>query len=135
MNVYKVKLNKNHTAEPSQVTKDGYLADDDGKPYLYNQSAAKKKAELFGGKIEKFGKGYTTSTVKMIQFDQKFLNPLTVEYAKEKQCYENGKGGMFICYGNVFDELLEMSNTPAEIIDELKILSVFCVDIDYVHFL
>jgi hypothetical protein len=132
---YKVKLKKNHTAEPDQITKDGYLADDNGEPFIYNQTAAKDKAEKFGGTPEKFGKSYTTSKVKMIQFDQKFLNQITVASAREKSCYDNGNGGMFICYGNIFDELLEMNDTPAEIVDELKALSVFCVDMDYVHFL
>jgi hypothetical protein len=131
---YKLKLNNKHSAEPDQITKDGYLADDDGKPFIYNQSAAKDKAEKFGGVPEKFGKAYETSKVKMIQFDQKFLNPLTVAWAKEKSCYD-GKFDQFICYGNVFDELLGRNGLPGDVITELKVLSVFCIEADYIQFL
>ena len=132
---YKVKLNDGHTAEPNQITKDGCLADDNGQPFIYNKSAAKYKCEMFGGTPEKFGKSYTTSKVTMIQFDQKFLNPATVEYAKEKQCYDGGKSGMFICYGRVFEDILEEGGVPLELVEELQALSVFCVETDYVHFL
>jgi len=135
MQAYKVKLNKNHTAAPDQITEDGYLADDNGEPFIYNQTVVKDKAEKFGGTPEKFGKNYSVSKVKMIQFDQKQLNTITVECAKEKQCYDNNKGGMFICYGNVFDEILEEKGLPGDVIKELRILSVFCVDVDYVQFL
>jgi hypothetical protein len=131
---YKVKLNKNHTAEPDQITKDGYLADDDGQPFIYNQSAAKDKAEKFGGTSEKFGKNHTISKMKMIQFDQDHLNQSIVGMARERQAYE-GTDGKFICYGCIFSDLLELGGLPADIVDELKVLNVFCVEADYVQFL
>ena len=135
MQAFKVKLNEGHTAEPDQITKDGYLADDDGQPFIYNQAAAKYNANLFGGTPEKFGKSYTTSKVTMIQFDQNFLDQKIVELAREKQCYDGGKSGMFICYGRVFEDILEEGGIPLELVKELQALSVFCVEIDYVHFL
>lgn len=134
MQAFKVKLNEGHTAEPSQVTKDGYLADDDGQPFIYNQSAAKDKANLFGGTPEKFGKNHTVSKRKILQLDQNHLNQKIVELAREKQAFE-GKNGDFICYGVIFDDLLELGGLDSEVVHELRCLSVFCVEADYVQFL
>ena len=136
MQAYRVKLQEGHTAEANQVSKDGYLCDEHGEPYLYTAKNAKSKGEWFGGKREKFGKKYVTSRVQIIQFDEISFEPKTLQLLKLVAVYSNTGGiGHFMCYANVFDELLVAMNTPEDIQDELKALAYICQHYDYVQVL
>jgi hypothetical protein len=136
MQVYRIKLGEGHTAEANQVSKDGFLCDENGIPYLYSAERARLKAKRFGGKREKFGKKYTTSVVRVIQFDIREFSEKTLEYLQANVAYTHSAGiGNFMCYANVFDELLEQGSIPEDIQDELKQLAYICLHYDYVQVL
>lgn len=135
MQVYRIKLGEGHTAEANQVNKDGYLCDENGQPYLYGREGGRKKANRFGGKIEKFGKNYTTSQVKTIQFDEISFEPKTLRLLQDAAVYKHDSGmNQFFVYANIFEDLLGLSNTE-DIQEELQALAYMCQNYDYVHVL
>lgn len=136
MQVYRIKLGDSHTAEANQVSKDGFLCDENGEPYLYSAERARLKASRFGGKREKFGKKYVTSVVRTIQFDEISFEPKTLELLRKVAVYKHDSGmEQFFCFANVFDELLEQGSIPEDILDELKALAYMCQHYDYVQVL
>lgn len=81
MQLYRVKLNEGHTAKPDQIAGEylGNYASID--PSLYTKREAQKKAKMFGGSIEAFGKNYHTVDLKIVQipvdqFSQQLINEL-----------------------------------------------------------
>ena len=81
MQLYRVKLLEGHTANPDQIVGE-YLGNYSTiDPALYKKSEAQKKAKMFGGKIEAFGRNYHTVDLKIIQipvdqFSQQLINEL-----------------------------------------------------------
>ena len=74
MQLYRVKLNEGHTAKPDQIAGEylgGYANID---PMLYTRSEAHKKARMFGGTIEPFGRDYTVDELKVIQIPKAQLS-------------------------------------------------------------
>lgn len=135
MQVYRIKLQDGHTAEANQVSKDGYLCDENGQPYLYSRERARIKANKFGGKPEKFGKKYTTSVVKTIQFDEIVFEPKTLQLLQDAAVYKHDSGRQqFFVYASIFEDLLGLSNTE-DIQEELQALAYICQHYDYIQIL
>lgn len=139
MQMYCIYLPANHTAKPEQI-KNSTLVNDNGEICLYTRSTAINKAKLFNGKIKPYGKDFTVSEVKMVQFDSNFIHPHIVHTLKEKWAYKDSKLDMFICYGNVFDDILDevrkhKETVLEEVKTELEVLAAICTKYDYVHLL
>ena len=138
MQLYKVKLNEGHKAQPDQVT-NGYLGYA-GDLELYTRGEALKKAIAFGGKIEKHGKNYTVNEVNIIQLAKEELSPAVRNELRDREVYVDTVDDMNepIYYGDVFatilgevTETVRTANTP-EVIDELLVLDNICAKYGYV---
>jgi hypothetical protein len=72
--LYRVKLYEGHTAKPKQVSGEylGNYATTD--PALYSKGEAQKKAKMFGGKIEPFGKVYHFTELKVMQLSSEQIS-------------------------------------------------------------
>lgn len=72
--LYRVKLNEGHSALPEQVSGQ-YLGDySTTDPALYTKGEAQKKAKMFGGKIEAFGKVYHVTELKVLQLSSEQIS-------------------------------------------------------------
>jgi hypothetical protein len=139
--LFRVKLNEQHTATNEQI-KDGYLANFD-EICLYSRSEANKKAKVFGGKVEPFGKKYHTGTdCKMLllpqsELSQKLRNELN---GRESFIDTDEQLGEQIFGADIFDAILEeldgVSNITGrisnELIEELTVLSVLSSNYQYI---
>ena len=140
MQTYRVKLLEGHSANPNNIS-GGYLSlNPRTKPALYTRGQALKKANRFGGKIEKFGKNITTNPLKMLQLAESEIHPTIVSLMKEKMVYEHYVSLVcFITYGNVFAEILEdqakgvVSALEQEILDELEVLDCLSMYHEYIQ--
>ena len=139
MQLYKIKLNEGHTAEPDQVI-NGYLASFPDELGIYTRGEALKKAKMFGGKIEKHGKNYTIHECKIIQLAKQELSPAVRNELRDREVYVDTVDDMneSIYYGDVFatilgevTETVRTANTP-EVINELLVLDNICAKYQYV---
>ena len=74
MQLYRVKLNEGHTANPDQIA-GKYLGNYHSiDPALYSKGEAQKKAKMFGGSIEPFGKNYSLIDLKIAQIPKEQLS-------------------------------------------------------------
>jgi hypothetical protein len=111
MQLYRVKLNEGHTARPDQVAGEylgGYAKID---PMLYTHMEAVKKARMFGGSIEPFGRDYTIDTLKVIQI------PI-VQLSKALVNELNGRE-IFVDTDNTLEEVMYSSDVFEAILGEL----------------
>jgi len=139
MQLYKVKLNEGHTAKSDQVI-NGYLASFPNELGIYTRGEALKKAKMFGGKIEKYGKNYTISKDSIINLSKKELSPAVQRELNGRELYEDTSSTFNepIFFGDVFaailgdiTETVRTANTP-EVIDELLVLDNICASYEYV---
>lgn len=135
MQVYKVKLNKEHFIKKEYVV-DGYIGSEvePGKIQLYTRSEAIKKARVFGGKIEAHGKKYTISSAKILQLAKSELGDDIINELRGREVYQDHEtDNNPIYYGDVFEAILgedsekplskRMSFTTCEDITVLDIMS------------
>lgn len=139
MQLYKVKLNEGHTAQPDQVT-NGYLGYA-GDLELYTRGEALKKAIAFGGKIEKHGKNYTVNQTSIVDLSKQELSPAILKELEDREVYVDSDDDINepIYYADVFSAILgevtetvRTANTP-ETLDELLVLGNICANYDYVR--
>lgn len=142
MQLYKVKLNEGHTAEPNQVI-NGYLASFPDELGIYTRGEALKKAIAFNGKIEKHGKNYTVNDSKIIQLAKQELSSAVLRELEGRELYKDTSSTFNepIYFGDVFaailgeiTETIRSTNTP-EVQDELIILNNICAKYEYVMIL
>ena len=140
MQLYKVKLNENHSAESNQVI-NGYLASFPNELGIYSRGEALKKAKMFGGKIEKHGKNYTITKDSIINLSKEELSPAVMKELEDREVYVDSNDDINepIYYGDVFaailteiTETVRTANTP-EVIDELLVLDNICARYEYVR--
>lgn len=88
MQLYAVKLLPGHKATPD-LCGEGYLSLY-GEKLIYDLKWAKKKAEVFGGKIEKIGKNYKTSStqIRLFAFDEMFMDTIKLLDLKRNKILE-----------------------------------------------
>ena len=141
MQLYKVKLNEGHEAQPDQVI-NGYLASFPDELGIYTRREALKKAIAFNGKIEKHGKSYTVNECKIIQLAKQELSPAVQRELDGRQAFTaDEEFADNIYYGDVFAAILGeetekeklLQNHAASLIDELIILDNICAKYDYVR--
>lgn len=142
MQLYKVKLNEGHTAEPNQVI-NGYLASFPDELGIYTRGEALKKAIAFGGKIEKHGRNYSTMESKFLNLDGDELSPAVKRELKNREVYVDTVDDLRepIYYGDVFATILGeetekekiLQRHAASLIDELIVLDNICANYDYVR--
>ena len=133
MQLYKVKLNDPEASQPNTHS-NGYLASE-GELALYKRGEALKKAILFAGKIEKHGKNYTATEVKVLQLSRKEISTDVIRQLEDRELMRDTDGGLNECtyYGDVFDailgedkekmNLMRMSEATAEEIYTLRELT------------
>ncbi len=110
MQLYKVKLNDNHSALPDQIA-NGYLgyvlADGTSKIEVYKRKEALKKAIAFGGLIEKEGRNYTTNECKVLQLSKSELSDNLIRELKDREVFlDNFDVNEHLYYGDVFGTIL-----------------------------
>jgi hypothetical protein len=149
MQLYRVKLNEGHTAKPDQIAGEylgGYAKID---PMLYTHMEAVKKARMFGGTIEPFGKNYTIDKLQVIQIPKAHIGKALINELQGRE--------VFIDTDNLLEEVMYSSDVFEAIlgeqyesfehqtlirigkehqvlIDELLVLDEICKDSQYVMF-
>lgn len=140
MQLYKVKLNENHTANPDQVAGEflgNYSTIDIA---LYTRGEAIKKAKQFGGTIMPHGKKYTVNSLKMLRLAKQELSPAVLRELKEREVYTDPADETHepIYYGDVFAGILgehseqTLLSFNQDVIDELIVLDNICANYEYV---
>ena len=110
MQLYRVKLNEGHTARPDQIAGEylgGYATID---PMLYTHNEALKKARMFGGSIEPFGRNYTIDTLKVIQIPKDQLSKALINELQGRE--------VFIDTDNLLEEVMYSSDVFETILGE-----------------
>lgn len=144
--LYRVKLNEGHTAKPEQIA-NGYLTSYSSiDPALYTKGEAQKKANMFGGKVEPFGKVYHVTECKVLQIVHNHLSGRVLDSLNGREAFLDTDRDLneVLYYGSVFDDILcEVDNeiekqglTTCEsyqpFIDELLILNELSKEYQYI---
>lgn len=110
MQLYRVKLQEGHTARPDQICGEylGSYATID--PMLYTRSEAQKKARMFGGSIEPFGRDYTVDELKVIQIPKAQLSQTLINELQGRE--------VFLDTDNLLEEVLYSSDVFEAILGE-----------------
>ena len=144
--LYRVKLNEGHTAKADQVAK-GYLGDySTVDPALYSKGEAQKKAKMFGGKVEAFGKAYHLNELSIVQIPNEQLSQKLLDELKDRECFVDTDNDLneVLYSADVFeailgevDEYIEMQGlitwgSYQPFIDELLVLNELSREYQYV---
>jgi hypothetical protein len=147
MQLYRVKLNEGHTARPDQISGEylGSYATID--PILYTHMEAVKKARMFGGSIEPFGKKYTIDRLNVIQIPKNQLSQALINELKDREVFTDTDnmleevmyssdvfeailGEQFEYFGK--QNLIRVGVEYQVLVDELMVLDEICKDSQYV---
>ena len=140
MQLYRVKLNEGHTAHPDQVAGE-YLGNYSTiDPALYTRGEAQKKAKVFGGTIEAFGKNYAIDELKVIQLNRKDISNHVLRELEGREAFKDVDDDLceFMYYGDVFAGILgehteqTLLSFNQGVIDELLVLDTLCGEYQYV---
>ena len=140
MQLYRVKLNERHTAKPDQMAGE-YLGNYSTiDPALYTKSEAQKKAKMFGGTPEPFGKNYAVDSVKSIQLVSKDISKHVLRELEGREVYRDTDNDLCenIYYADVFAGILgehseqTLLSFNQDVIDELLVLDTLCAEYQYV---
>ena len=110
MRLYKVKLNEGHRAKPDQISGEylgGYATID---PMLYTHMEALKKARMFGGSIEPFGRDYNIDKLEVIQIPKSQLSQALINELQGRE--------VFIDTDNLLEEVMYSSDVFEAILGE-----------------
>ena len=140
MQLYRVKLNEGHTAKPDQIAGE-YLGNYSTiDPALYNKHEALKKANMFGGTVEPFGKNYAVDYQNIIQLNRKDISNHVLRELSGREAFKDADPELdeYMYYGDVFAGILgehteqRLLSFNQDIIDELLVLDTLCCDYQYV---
>lgn len=147
MQLYRVKLNEGHTAKPDQIAGE-YLGNYSTiDPALYTRAEAHKKARMFGGSIEAFGRDYTVDELKVIQIPKAQISQALVNELQDREVFVDTDYGLqeAMYSSDVFEAILgevsesveqelliRVGNQTKLLIDELLVLDAICKDSQYV---
>jgi hypothetical protein len=145
--LYRVRLNEGHTAKPDQIA-EGYLGNDNSiDPALYSKSEAQKKAKMFGGSVEPFGKAYHLNELKMAQIPKEQLSTELLNELKDRESFADVDTDLdekiysadkFETILGEVDEAIEqqllvrVGKKTQDLIDELLVLIELTKDYEYV---
>lgn len=140
MQLYRVKLNEGHTAKPDQIAGE-YLGNYSTiDPALYTKYDAQKKAKVFGGTPEPFGKNYAINELKVIQINKKDISKQVLRELEGREAFRDADNDLveFMFYGDVFAGILgehteqTLLSFNQDVIDELLVLDSLCGEYEYV---
>ena len=147
MQLYRVRLNEGHTARPDQISGEylGSYANID--PILYTHMEAVKKARMFGGSIEPFGKKYTIDKLEVIQIPKNQLSQALINELRDREVFTDTDNMLeeVMYSSDVFEAILGELHESFEsqtlirvgkehqvLVDELMVLDEICKDSQYV---
>ena len=149
MQLYRVKLNEGHTAKPDQIAGE-YLGNYSTiDPALYTRAEAHKKARMFGGSIEAFGRDYTVDELKVIQIPKAQISQALINELQHREIFVDTDYGLqeVMYSSDVFETILGEQYEYFEkqtlimvgkehqvLVDELLVLDEICKDSQYVMF-
>jgi hypothetical protein len=147
MQLYRVKLQEGHTARPDQVAGE-YLGNYSNiDPALYTRGEAYKKAKLFGGTIEPFGKNYLTDEVKVLQLSKKQIGEDILADLKDRESFVDTDNDLnevmysadifetILCELDELQEklrLIKPSKSTQIVLDELLVLNELSKNYQYI---
>lgn len=149
MQLYRVRLNEGHTAKPDQIAGEylgGYSKID---PMLYTHMEAVKKARMFCGSIEPFGRDYTIDKLKVIQIPKAQLSQALINELKDREVFIDTDNMLeeVMYSSDVFEAILgeqyeyfekqtliRVGKEHQVLVDELLVLDEICKDSQYVMF-
>lgn len=147
MKLYRVRLNEGHTAKPDQIAGEylgGYASID---PMLYTHMEAVKKARMFGGSIEPFGRDYTIDRLQVIQIPKSQLSQALINELKDREVFIDTDNMLeeVMYSSDVFEAILgeqyeyfekqtliRVGKEHQVLVDELLVLDEICKDSQYV---
>ena len=149
MQLYRVRLQEGHTARPDQISGEylGNYATID--PTLYTRSEANKKARMFGGSIEPFGRDYAVDELKVIQIPKAQLSQALINELQHREIFVDTDYGLqeVMYSSDVFETILgeqyeyfekqtliRVGKEHQVLVDELLVLDEICKDSQYVMF-
>ena len=149
MQLYRVRLKEGHTARPDQIAGEylGNYATID--PMLYTHMEAVKKARMFGGSIEPFGRDYTIDRLQVIQIPKAQLSQTLINELQGREVFLDTDNLLeeVMYSSDVFEAILGEQYEAFEhqtlirigkeyqvLVDELMVLDEICRDSQYVMF-
>lgn len=147
MKLYRVRLNEGHTAKLDQIAGEylgGYASID---PMLYTHMEAVKKARMFGGSIEPFGRDYTIDRLQVIQIPKSQLSQALINELKDREVFIDTDNMLeeVMYSSDVFEAILgeqyeyfekqtliRVGKEHQVLVDELLVLDEICKDSQYV---
>lgn len=149
MQLYRVKLQEGHTAKPDQISGE-YLGNYATiEPALYTRGEAQKKARMFGGSIEAFGRDYTVDELKVIQIPKTQLSQALINELQDREVFLDTDNMLeeVMYSSDVFEAILgeqyeyfekqtliRIGKQHQLLVDELLVLDTICKDSQYVMF-
>lgn len=146
MQLYRVRLKEGHTAKPDQISGEylGNYATID--PMLYTRGEAHKKARMFGGSIEPFGRDYSVDELKVIQIPKAQLSQALINELRDREVFTDTDNMLeeVMYSSDVFEAILGYVDEEIKLkklitwdsyqplIDELLVLDEICKDSQYV---
>jgi len=111
MQSYRVRLKEGHTARPDQIAGEylGNYATID--PMLYTHMEALKKAKMFGGSIEPFGRDYNIDRLQVIQIPKSQLSQALINELQGRE--------VFLDTDNLLEEIMYSSDVFEAILGEV----------------
>ena len=147
MQLYRVRLKEGHTAKPDQIAGEylGNYATID--PMLYTHMEAVKKARMFGGSIEPFGRDYNIDRLQVIQIPKVQLSQALINELKGREVFLDTDNLLeeVMYSSDVFEAILgeqyeyfekqtliRIGKEHQVLVDELLVLDEICKDSQYV---
>ena len=137
MQMYSVKLNKEHHATAQQNVS-GYLGDiRSGKLYIYTKAEAYKKARMFGGKAMPYGKKYeATDDVRVLILRRDEIHPSIVKEMRDREVLTDigrlKECGLVLFEREVFRDILLAHGHEKQVYIELDALNEMTQDYSYI---
>jgi len=149
MQLYRVRLKEGHTARPEQIAGEylGNYATID--PMLYTHMEAVKKARMFGGSIEPFGRNYNIDRLQVIQVPKSQLSQALINELQGREVFLDTDNLLeeVMYTSDVFEAILgeqfeyfekqtliRIGKEHQVLVDELLVLDEICRDSQYVMF-
>ena len=131
---FKVKLNDEHSADETQIS-NGYLGDNkSGYIYQYERRDAKKKAMMFGGKVEEIKPTFLVADLKIGQIDENNLLDGVVKLLKNMESFVDVQKGIGdkLYPADVFEKILNIFVCSDKTLAQLQELVMYFIDYDYI---
>ena len=132
--IFKVKLNDDNSADETQIS-NGYLGDNkSGYIYQYERRDAKKKAMIFGGKVEEIKPTFLVADLTIGQIDENNLLDGVVKLMVSMESFIDVQKGIGdkLYPADVFEKILNIFVCSDKTLTQLQELVMYFVGYDYV---